>query len=1404
MSVLRVLVLVWVIVMGVHKVCFADTGTLVLTSNDSYQSGIQSDSTYQSYFGDNRYSSWTPVGFFATVKGVGTFRSIKVMPKNMIQDGYFEYVFDKIAGVLDDKFNVIARFKDSNNYLGVKYDDSANTLQLFKVIAGTKTYYTADTGTTSVSLTEPFRIGIKLNGTSLTAYADGVEKSTSTADSAQVHTGLFGLEVTLDDFNDEYYVGITYTEADYGSLAVALYGSTVGVKITGDLGTGWKAGIYTTAGTLVGSLATESGGIIVIPYYGIYGHGRVKLWDSSGEAGTLQADTSSMAYIKSGLTFDFRSSEDIVFCCEVGVPYESTTYSNQKSIRIRGRVRSGTYSAGNVTVSCVPSCTTNSAISVNAYNYPHADNDYMFGILIDNLDENTSYAVTIQVNATSQTDGSVSFNSGPLDGVSGNYKICFSACLLSFMAPYSIFDTMYNDSCTYYVSMGDTPYVDRSYNPSFPQSWDGIIQVYRAYDSDPDKKQALSAIPTSRTLNDHEYCDNYFDGAESDAGYSSCYGLVKADAQNAYDAYQDVVNSPSNSSPNYGRSFIYGDIYNILPDMSTKANDYRLTDSAYYYGQNLTEKITNGGMENCTSAEPDNWSSSNTTYTGCSTASIYSGTNGVQVAGVATANYVVQNFSTVSGATYTASVWMKTAASGGDIPIFNIGTTSCGTEKYTVSNNSTTWTQYTYEWVAPSSETVWVCLKANDDGSNVAYFDDVTVTEVTPEVQPSCTRDGSDLSRLNCTSVDFSTENPAITSAAMVKYDGRWYQVSSVVDADTLDLASDISCTSCTNQTTQIIKSIKSHYGSSEFVWFLNSLTDADTNADVNYIFIWSSSPLTGNRYDFRSGDYDMWAYQNERNVILSHINGLSNTVRIFSGDDHVCQVTKETAYNTIEFTCSDQGHSGWSLEDESHFPNTSFYARMGSYLSYGKITLDPSNSKIYYEKRDLSGGSTFKVTDSSGTLTTDWGDPKSGKIYGPYPMMNTTNNLQWKKYYNTDQQNQGKIIIDDLGYCWAGFMDNTSSVILKRSDDTSCLLWGTYNYTSITGEAPLEDAPTDLIHYTYSGTEKLHFSYSTSSTDMTIQECTISGTPRTISGCSAYTLNSGATNKRQHIIADTSTNYFFDTHINFSTNDRVIVKRSTNVATSSAGYGNAMALIESGVNVLWGTTAHIGGGNLLTIYATSSLLRYAKCTAGGDNLCTPLTEYGTATTIASSGFLAGADTMKIATDGSGNALIAFTGDDMNVIKFSYYNGTSFSSVATAFNESGLYDFNKPQAVWFQGTWYIFWFALSDSSIQAIRSKVSNPSSSADWEKVTFPVLDKYGKHRPNVFIVDSNTVGITYQSVPNTRNSANIINTSGFGGWMDNMEGMTKVIFLDYTGGIFRERLMNPHINKGVNSYVN
>jgi hypothetical protein len=1352
-----------------------------------------------------------------------------------------------------DEYSVAFRYQPQGDRYEVQMScpttQNVPELNLIRYVDGTPTTVVANTAVTgaNVAPSKNFAILIKVENVAdpiiTVDFAsddnNGVDNTvfthTDTNAAAIEESGRWGFRIVEDG-----------TNAIGGALHYPLFNSTFGIVAT-DLTTSYSLRLLDFWGQTVATQA-ESSGTAVISWQGFedmrYQSAQVGAVQTF--PGTLQvldgsnnvvADTGLLFGPRYGQTWSFKSTFKLRDY-RLGSIEDSSVHSNQRKLRLWYQLdRPGT-----VTVTCSPSCSNNSDQFTYADDLAHKQDEYVQVIEIDNLDENTSYTYSILVDAVEEGTGS--FNSGPLNSEDVQATTCFSSCISNRGSPNTVADTIgAAQECDFFVLNGDVPYVDGG-NEIYTSgamhhaAFHEVAAMYKTYRLDTNWRDLFHTMPVLFQLNDHEICNNYSQGAEDgdlingfDGHFAFCEGFPVEVSEEVYKLYSHYGNPDSPTTGKYWYKLEWGQSSHYFTDPVLEREDNQVTeDFGAWYGEvdATVVTLTNGDFEAGTTT---GWSCIDSGGGACASftadAAAHSGSFAGRFyeTGTTDDSLIEQAITVDASKKYKISAWVfvEFATDVAELRVSETtghgGTLSCSTAH---SGTVNTWEQLTCIVPDTNADTslfvqVWSTYGSS---SRETWADDLTITYdiyTDTEDQPTCSRNGGDLSQLDCTGETFTTGSPAFNTAggeAMALFDGTWYIISSVVDADTLDMTEDISCSSCTAQTARILKDMKTSHSGVQYQWLFN-----EWRADTNPIqFYWASYPLWGHRHENGIYKYDVTdtfiegypfpppcavnevcGYGFEHDFLVDELevleaSGTGKQVLIPVGDEHSTRLSQWNSLDIYELFIS--GLGAWNgaerhptpVEKETDYPGLSVVADGGGQPNYGKIDFDTAAETWDVEVRnDEEQPELWWDGTNLAVGTAAWFSAPRG-----LDATITANNYPEWLWLTSGTQ----VVRMASGYCWkiGNEYDNSNATILRRTGDTDCKDW-----TSASAYTFELDAGTNVnqggasIVLTSDEAEIMAAYYSAPGVGQ-LKECTFTGSPPTISSCSTPTSDPDY-ETAQSLVWD-SNGYLFLSAREATNATDVMIANATSADSREIG-----ALFQVSDDADAGPhmpklVKMSGDGDMMVGWWTRDTDKYrtSLCSAGGDNVCAS-GEWAadvlvfTDTNVAYTHLSEWVDIASLADDTA--VLTYITAKNANVdersqLKYAYYSSASWGSV-TEIPDVG-WRLHDAQVFTGGSNYYIAVIDETTDKIVLLKS-----ADGTTWAEVSAPFESAMGKAELDVSQLDANNVAVTYLSITD---SNNIVENDQYSVW-----GQQVTEIWTHSEGRWRIKNVNPHINPRINT---
>ncbi len=1284
-------------------------------------------------------------------------------------------------------------------------------------------------------------------------YDDVLTYTDSSANAIEV-AGRWGSSIKEDAATTDVFGGL----ARYYALD-----SAFGVKITG-LPAGYSIKAIDYWGQSMGTFS-ESGGTAFVPWQGFVDYrfltvtpttsgmagfvegfmGQIQVLDGSEN---VKADTGLLLLIKYGQTWEYKAGK--LWEYRIGAIEDSTSYSSKRRAKIWFQLdRPGT-----VTATCAPSCGNNSIKYTYADNLEFKQNEYINVLTLDNLEPGTHYSFSILVDDV--VEGTGSFKTGPLNSSDVEGKACYSSCVAAAETPFYVADTIAGaGECDFFVFEGDTPYVDdpteyawgTAYGRAHWGSFIYIASMYKSYHQDPYWRKLFHTMPSLFTLSDHEYCNDWAQGADDNMiderpgdimlNATVCQGWPGEASEKAYRLYSQYGNPDSPTEGKFWYKLQWGKSSHYFPDQVRERTEQTgITDHTFYYGETIADPpgdpvtLTEPSFEGGTTG----WTCD---YGTCfrTTAQAHDGSYSYYVSGNTNLLIAQQPITVTANEEYTCKAWVRDDNTTSRVAGLRVRTESMtgGAEVCSVTDtasNINVWTELTCVVPDTNTDTSLYLQLFSPTGvasGNNQYSDHVSCTATggaaaEPEVQPSCTRDGSDLSRLNCTGTTFTAEDPAFnTSRAMALFDGRWYSVSSVINNTALDMTEDISCTNCTGQTTRIVKDLKTTHGRDQLNWLLNSW-----RAETNPIqFFWSPNALFGQRavstgvFGFTSeycldGADATCGYGGEHDLLIDELEALEQTGKVVLmpvGDEHTVRFSKWSTFDIYELFVSGLSRNvgtEWPTiptYKEAQFPGLKVVLDLGGEANWGLINYDTSTSAWKLEVRNDSNQLQGAWDGNKATLGTDaW-------LSAPRGLDITA--TAWKYPENAYFTPDKSVVKMSSGYCWkvgTNYDASNNKTVLRRSADTACTDWlssSAYTYEisaasdNFRGQSiQLATDESALIVFNYTGAGKL-------------KKCSFTGTPPTISSCSTPSGDPNYGADALGLLLDKNGYVYISVRYSPGTSNKFYIANSTSANSIEVGSlyqvddgaeGQPVGYFGELVNL--NTTT----GDLMAMwYSTSDIIRARKCTAGANEYCEQ-GEWGAVSSLVTDSNITYAFPAKeipdIASKGDGTAVIAYitkpaaNSKERSALKYIYYDGSSWGSPGTISNAGWML---KDAQVFYGGD--LYFVAAIDESLDKI--VIFQSADGVSWSPYTEPVESATGKVRMKIDQISGNTIAVTYLAITEANNTLQTDEVTY--PWLPEgvtlgLWGQTATQFWTYNEGKWRMNNVNPGINRSINRVLN
>ena len=813
--------------------------------------------------------------------------------------------------------------------------------------------------------------------------------------------------------------------------------------------------------------------------------------------------------------------------------------------------------------------------------------DYTSSASMVGLTANAIYYYRVLIDDTTQGTTVYTLTTPPSNSTEADIDIGAVSCLSINQMPYDHFSNLTSVGAKMFWEMGDNVYTDVPWDMFSSLTKQDYAMRHRdtmlEINNNSDR-----AVYHCRKHDDHEWKNDAY-GATG-YGQSYCSGCEANDkhfypgALYGIEKYVSAFNPTAITSGLYNYKARWGKIAFISADEIFGKDDATDTDSAYYYGQNDTSlSITNPDAE---TGNTTGWTCQGLDASSCSTflaqtTTVYGGTYSFQHYDPS-GSIMQQAITVVSGSLYTLTAYARSTAASSFALRVRTGSYDAGVDRCATSSTSSTFVQLTCEFTAQET-TLYVQLHTT--GAVDMYLDNVVVTYPGNETTPSCTRDASITTRLNCTSTTFTTENPAIsTTKGMVVFQDRMYQVSSVIDTDTVDTIENMP--TGTDAATRIWKTGKQMLGRQQLYDLMKALKDYDEDSNVDVIFLMFSKPLrvASSNWPATNVHFDDWmSYADQRDLILSYIKNDITTKPIFvTGDRHKFAIYKHTNIDTNgqwEFLVG-QGGAPNSVDIQTVQAGDiqeEFILRRGmGIISINTNTASDSNAKAAttFGIRDVVGNIIYDDNATVEEVATRKPTHTVLNYQHTYKIQRDTDGYCYALYYNGSAY---KLAVSDLN-C-RNFTDNTLDLSAMYSDNKSQSpsMWWNDNGT----------------------TKKLIFFYvkSTKGAAYMRTATLTAGSPSWNADETLWFGNDSNYSTNLQIVTDSgNTVWGMATIWQSSTQDGVRLKRATcgtNCVTTVSG--NALA---DNVTALFGsmTMVPINNNDVVIVWEESNDIYYAEC----------------------------------------------------------------------------------------------------------------------------------------------------------------------------------------------------------------
>lgn len=771
----------------------------------------------------------------------------------------------------------------------------------------------------------------------------------------------------------------------------------------------YRALLCDTSDTLI---AADSSGTIDVTGEIFPIHGRVKVTSSGTSCTTNVLATLESFEVVGGDSFTYNT-HDLILGPRVGDVGSTTAKiwskfssdASGKTMKVQYKVQGTEWPDSSCTSNCVSAAGTVSS-----------SDDYADIVELTGLTAGVNYDCRVYANSTLQGTSQCGFKTTVASGDTV-LKIGFASCLCTIRRPYYIFDYLNAKDPDIFILEGDNIYEacptlivdDVSDYTSGATRLNGYRLKYMDVFNERKYNDFMSQNSTIGTLDDHEI-DNDYDTGTGTAIYT--------DTIDAYDEYISKGNpSPLVSGKRYWKKSI-GNIDILTFDLISHRDLVADVDIIWYYGQNAaTPSITNPDAE---TGNTTGWTCQDSGGGACATFTAttswgppYAGTYHFQLYDAASAPIMQQAITVVSGVSYSLTARIRGDGQTATLRV-RTGSYTAGSDRCSTSTTSSSYVLLTCDFTA-SETTLYVQFMGNINGSSFMDNVAIVVTGFTglSETKPSCTRDASIATRLNCTSTTFTTESPTIsTTEGLIEFQGKLYQVSSVVDNDTIDTVENMP--TGTDTTTRILKTGKHMFGREQMMAFFNVI--ADSTADV-FVMISSKGVLSGTNSD----DWSKYTAIRDmfRELIGDDLNLNSGTcnrkVVWLTGDNHT------THYSEANMLGTSSNCKEYELAASPVGPNILWAPTTGGNVvktifgkgSAGFVTIDTSPSIPTVD---------FEVIDEDGN-----------------EFLFTNNVVDYSSNsFVIDVHNQPMSVIDDGGYSFVLYRDSSTSFKIVKSEDTA------------------------------------------------------------------------------------------------------------------------------------------------------------------------------------------------------------------------------------------------------------------------------------------------------------------------------------------------------------------------------
>jgi hypothetical protein len=1006
---------------------------------------------------------------------------------------------------------------------------------------------------------------------------------------------------------------------------------------------------------------------------------------------------------------------------------------------------------------CTGTETCTSTIATTATNYFHRA-----FVTVPGLSASTSYNFRVHHGSNIQTgEMLVKVPASPTS--TGTLKVCYSTCETTEKRPYVLWDRMDQIGCDITIFLGDKYYESHGNNMSSGSpTWEPIADTRAEYEikmldvlHDPRMANYSLTHAIGYIWDDHDSGCN--DGVPKwDLGFTTtnirrCLGgnffpqQLFADAKTVWDDFITGINpTPLRSGTNYF-AFKQLSVEFLVPDHMSYRDHYDDIDRQSY-GAGVA--ALNTAFESCTSSgqDPPSWTNSNpgSGSNGCSTTEVFSGTYNFHARNN---EYISQSFSARSGATYILKTVakMQDSATGGSAVIM-MGTSANSSDRCTTSTTSTSNTNLSCSFTAGSNETVHVTLKGTNATWN-SFFDTVTVVSygstALQNVTGTATNGGS---TITCSACDFVIHG--VEPGDRVKYEGRWYKITSRDSATVVSVSPNVVCSTC-NGSTDVLTYVKTMLETDQFVDFANRLKDSTATTFIHMfskVLYWTSDV-----------HQDTWAY-----AFCTPKTQGTNCVDTNKGYQKELVLYRDYACNN-----SGSGSDDFFATGDSHFNlwtdhtdvsgcthREVLVAGLGT-PSHSPMMHNYGNSMTNHEIRGMAYGRSFGLITINTAASPD---TVRYQVYGENGdvLIDTSNSNQVVFNNNSSAvatRQAKKIIRHSSGRCVVLIYNGTYQE-LRLSNNTDCT-WDTSNYQiAVNGTITLDRGGSigaiaingDTVYSCYAGGN-------TDATDHILYARTATITGATIAWNADQTqiTDQGTSIRVQHIDFVRDSNGYL--HCSFTafneSNSFYAVKsrKSTNA--------NSISAWDADVNHIGGTTAikvasliNTGSGKvLLAVYNGAATPDYQWNEYTGSAWCFALNTLGT---IDSSVSITNGNSDGSG-DGSGGALVAYfndtTSENIGVKRFTSNatcaSGTWSSEILLATPEVP----RQPQTVFVRSKYWVLAHNNHETPY-VFRSSNSTPSAASDFLEVadTLPLERHFRYNRFNSMQDGGNYLTLMYE----------------------------------------------------------